>query len=67
MSFEYFENIFSARYLTYLAPTFNIRDGIGTFSRQKRDGCQGFIGPLPSAFLDKRPDRYRDKKELPQR
>jgi hypothetical protein len=25
-------------------------------------GCQGFIGPLPSAFLDKCPDNYRDLK-----
>ena len=39
------------------------RDGIGTFSfvilsdssmdRLQKIGCQGFIGPLPSAFLDK--------------
>jgi hypothetical protein len=28
----------------------------------KEIGCQGFIGPLPSAFLDKRRDSYRDVK-----
>jgi len=49
-------------YLTYLALIFNIRDGIGTFSSQRRDGCQGFFGPLPSAFLDKCPEHYREIK-----
>jgi len=29
------------------------RDGVGTFSRAGGRGCQGIIGPLPSAFLDK--------------
>ena len=50
-------------YLTYLPPA---ADGIGTFPLYhpdpiaigifrdgKEGGCQGFIGPLPSAFLDK--------------
>jgi len=38
--------------LTYLFPT--CRDGIGTLSRLLTEtGCQGFIGPRPSAFLDK--------------
>ena len=35
------------------------RDGIGTFSQYpawlNERGCQGVIGPLPSAFLDKCP------------
>lgn len=37
--------------LTYLSR--HTRDGIGTFLRFTEVGCQGFIGPLPSAFLDK--------------
>jgi hypothetical protein len=48
--------IFKAVNLTYLSR--QKRDGIGTFSMfcdtQTTAGCQGFIGPLPSAFLDKR-------------
>jgi len=39
--------------LTYLSR--RLRDGIGTLLRFKNEtGCQGFTGPLPSAFLDKR-------------
>jgi hypothetical protein len=30
-----------------------LADGIGTLSRLRGTGCQGFTGPLPSAFLDK--------------
>ena len=58
MSFEYFVQIFEALNLTYrsasrrmeLAP-FLFRPGL--VSGEKTGGCQGFIGPLPSAFLDK--------------
>jgi hypothetical protein len=49
------------------------RDGIGTFPHFVRNdkerfevGCQGFIGPLPSAFLDKCP-AWAGCKELWQR
>ena len=43
--------------LTYLSCTSacSVRDGIGTLYRWLNEtGCQGFNGPLPSAFLDKR-------------
>lgn len=44
---------FKAWDLTYLSA---VAGGIGTFSDLPLGnliGCQGFIGPLPSAFLDK--------------
>ncbi len=37
--------------LTYLSAA---ADGVGTLFGLRRTGCQGFIGPLPSTFLDKR-------------
>ena len=59
-SFEYALNIFRAILsswdLTYLSRNF-LRDGVGTLhaiAKQLNAGCQGFIGPFPSAFLDKR-------------
>jgi len=36
-------------YLTYLFPTF-VGIGVGTFIHYK-NGCQGFIGPIPLPFL----------------
>ena len=36
-----------------------VRDGIGTLFRfLNGTGCQGFAGPLPSAFLDKQIKNY---------
>ena len=40
-------------YLTYLSQLIHW-DGVGTLFRVSRTGCQGFAGPFPSAFLDKR-------------
>jgi hypothetical protein len=39
--------------LTYLSRYIQ-RDGVGTLPRFRGTGCQGFFGPFPSAFLDKR-------------
>jgi hypothetical protein len=50
MSFQYREKN-EACYLTYLPQ--HCWDGFGTFSPFTERGCQGFNGPLPSAFLDK--------------
>ena len=47
------DSIVEAIDLTYLSPIF-IGAGRGTLSHFHVTGCQGFIGPFPSAFLDKR-------------
>jgi hypothetical protein len=56
MSFNILRKVFKAVDLTYLFR--QLADGIGTFAvvceTHTTAGCQGFIGPLPSAFLDKR-------------
>jgi hypothetical protein len=44
------------------------RDGIGTlpFTMSEQAGCQGFTGPLPSAFLDKQVKNcHKDKQPSP--
>jgi hypothetical protein len=43
-----------------------MRDGIGTLLRFNAVGCQGFPGPLPSAFLDKKclKNCRKDKAEI---
>ena len=65
MSFEYFVEHISKLESDLSVPSIYCRDGIGTFPHQTQmidffyhpesveGGCQGFIGPLPSAFLDK--------------
>jgi hypothetical protein len=59
MSFNIFIEVFKAVNLTYLFPCFDMLSmshgvELAPFPGCYRDGCQGFIGPLPSAFLDKR-------------
>jgi hypothetical protein len=52
--------------LTYLSRIG--RDGIGTlpFTMSEQAGCQGFTGPLPSAFLDKQVKNcHKDKQPSP--
>jgi hypothetical protein len=63
VSFEYFEKLFLSLNTDLSIPI--LSGGIGTFSfalhrfylypGEQRIGCQGFIGPYPSAFLDKHP------------
>ncbi len=64
MSFEYFQRrYFEAINLTYLS---RLPSGwnwhLFTPFYREEIGCQGFIGPLPSAFLDKCPGQVRDVK-----
>ena len=58
MSFEYFVQILEAVNLTYRSANRRMELAPFLFSSWisqggKKGGCQGFIGPLPSAFLDK--------------
>jgi hypothetical protein len=47
--------LFEANYLTYLSASRRMELAPFPYLQllQMRGGCQGFIGPLPSAFLDK--------------
>ena len=54
MSFEYFKKIFLSYCLTYLPLTLQSELELAPCPDKIGAGCQGFIGPFPSAFLDKR-------------
>ena len=53
MSLYYFEFVFEAINLTYLSRCCVMELAPCDTFLKIYAGCQGFIGPLPSAFLDK--------------